>query len=48
MFAGLAISSTGHSVDRVPISPGAGLALFCAYAAAALAAGLFLVTRRDA
>jgi hypothetical protein len=48
MFAGLAISSTGHSVDSIPISPGAGLALFCAYAAAAFGAGLYMIARRDA
>jgi ABC-2 type transport system permease protein len=48
MFAGLAIQSTVERPDDVPISPGAGLALFCAYAAAAMAAGVWLVARRDA
>ena len=48
MFAGLAVSSSGHSADSLPIPPGAGLALFCAYAAAAFGAALWLVAPRDA
>lgn len=48
MIAGLAIQRTVERSDTVPISPVAGLALFCAYAAAALAAGMWLVGRRDA
>ena len=48
MFAGLAIQRTVERADNIPIAPGAGLALFCAYAAAALALGFWLVGRRDA
>jgi ABC-2 type transport system permease protein len=48
MFAGLAIQNTVQRVDTIPISPGAGLALFCAYAAAALGIGFWLVSKRDA
>ena len=48
MFAGLAIQSTVERADNIPISPGAGLALFCVYAAAALADGFWLLARRDA
>jgi ABC-2 type transport system permease protein len=48
MIAGLAIQRTVERSDTVPISPGAGLALFCAYAAAALGGGIWLVARRDA
>jgi ABC-2 type transport system permease protein len=47
MFAGLAITSTVERVDTIPIAPGAGLALFCGYALAALAAGVWLVSHRD-
>ena len=42
MLAGLAIQRTVERSDSVPISPGAGLALFCVYAAAALAGGFWL------
>ncbi len=48
MFAGLAIQRTVERADSVPIAPGAGLALFCGYAVAALALGFWLVGRRDA
>jgi ABC-2 type transport system permease protein len=48
MFAGLAIQNTVERPDDIPIAPGAGLALLCAYAIAALAAGMWLVARRDA
>jgi ABC-2 type transport system permease protein len=48
MFAGLAIQRSVDRFDTIPISPGAGLALFCAYAAAALAGGFWILTRRDA
>ena len=48
MFAGLAIQNTVDRADNIPISPGAGLALFCFYAAAALGIGFWLVARRDA
>jgi ABC-2 type transport system permease protein len=48
MFAGLAIQNTVQRNDSIPIAPGAGLALFCAYAAAALGLGFWLLARRDA
>ena len=47
MFAGLAIQRTVEVADSIPIAPGAGLALFCGYAAAALALGFWLLERRD-
>ena len=46
MFAGLAIQRTVERADSIPIAPGAGLALFCGYAAAAL--GGRLLARRPA
>jgi ABC-2 type transport system permease protein len=48
MFAGLSIQRTVERADSIPIAPGAGLALFCAYALVALALGFWLVGRRDA
>ncbi len=48
MFAGLAIQNTVSGPDSIPISPGAGLALFCAYAVAAMAGGFWVLARRDA
>jgi ABC-2 type transport system permease protein len=48
MFAGLAVTSTVERVDTIPIAPGLGLALFCGYALAAVAAGVWLLSRRDA
>jgi len=41
MFAGLAIQRTVERSDTIPISPLAGLTLFCLYAAAALGLGLW-------
>jgi ABC-2 type transport system permease protein len=48
MLAGLAIQSTTRGVDSIPIAPGAGLLVLCAYAAAAFGAGLWVLARRDA
>ena len=48
MLAGLAIQATVERADSVPINPWAGLGVMFAYAAVALAAALWLVTRRDA
>ena len=48
MLAGLAIQRSTDAVDAIPIAPGVGLLVACAYAAAALAAGLWLLARRDA
>jgi ABC-2 type transport system permease protein len=48
MLAGLAIQSSHKTIDSIPISPGAGLAVLGAYAAVALAARVWLVARRDA
>ena len=48
MLAGLSIQRSADSVDAIPIAPGVGLLVACAYAAAALAAGIWLVARRDA
>jgi ABC-2 type transport system permease protein len=48
MSAGLALQQTTARADNVPIGPWAGLAVACAWAAAALVAGLWLVHRRDA
>jgi ABC-2 type transport system permease protein len=47
MLAGLAIQRTADPPSP-PISPGAGLLVFCAYAAVCLGLGLLLVARRDA
>jgi ABC-2 type transport system permease protein len=48
MFAGLSIQRTIEVADSIPIAPGAGLALVCGYAAAALSLAFWLVGRRDA
>ena len=48
MLAGLAIQRSTDPVDAIPIAPGVGLLVACAYAAAALAAGAWLLARRDA
>jgi ABC-2 type transport system permease protein len=48
MLAGLAIQRSVQTGDAIPIAPGVGLLVACAYAAAALAAGIWLVARRDA
>ncbi len=48
MFAGLAIQRSVDRFDTIPISPAAGLALFCVYAAAALAGGFWALAHRDA
>jgi ABC-2 type transport system permease protein len=48
MFAGLSIQRTIEREDSIPIAPGAGLALVCAYALIALAVGFWLLRRRDA
>ena len=48
MLAGLAIQRSTDAVDAIPIAPGVGLLVACAYAAAALGAGLWLLARRDA
>lgn len=45
MFAGLAIQRTVEQPDSIPIAPGAGLALFAAYTAAALAAAWVVIRR---
>jgi ABC-2 type transport system permease protein len=45
MFAGLAIQRTVTQPDSVPISPGAGLALFAAYTAVALAGGVYVLNK---
>lgn len=46
MTAGLAIQST-VGVDRLPIAPWAGIGVLAAYAVAAMAAGGWLLARRD-
>ena len=48
MLAGLAIQRSTDPVDAIPIAPGVGLLVACSYAAAALAAGAWLLARRDA
>jgi hypothetical protein len=48
MLAGLSIQRSVQTDDAIPIAPGVGLLVACAYAAAALAAGSWLVARRDA
>jgi ABC-2 type transport system permease protein len=48
MLAGLTIQRSTERADSVPIAPGAGLALVCAYAGLTLAAGFWLTARRDA
>jgi ABC-2 type transport system permease protein len=48
MMAGLSVQATVPRADSVPIAPWAGLGVTAAWAAAALALGLWLVRRRDA
>jgi ABC-2 family transporter protein len=48
MLGGLAVLDTVERSDSVPIGPWAGLGVLCAYAAVAMIAALWAVTRRDA
>jgi ABC-2 type transport system permease protein len=47
MAAGLAVQQTVDRPDNIPLSPGAGLAVGCAYAVGALLLALWLIARRD-
>ncbi|WP_028062037.1 ABC transporter permease [Solirubrobacter soli] len=48
MLAGLAVQRSTNADDAIPIAPVVGLLVACAYAAAALGAGAWLLARRDA
>jgi ABC-2 type transport system permease protein len=48
MMAGLAVQSTVHRSDSVPLGPFAGLAVAAAWAVLAVVVAVWLIRRRDA